>query len=285
MSGTRYLPPTYPPLLAAGVAIDSTFVPFELWAGESDLVTSQGRAGANMLQFTVIARDTLNGNVIVPWNPEALEGAPVDVAAGSYTFSGAPAVNDTVTIGGNVATWMAEPNPPFPIQPSAPMAQEQVYQNAGQLIIGAATEAGVDGALTTMTAAQASALNLTQYINFFQTSLGVNALVDEATGLIVTVSANDAGTAGNAITLAKSSAAIAVSGAALTGGSVDTARELSTGQAIGFLAQPAVNGGVAVYYTGGVPNHEVLVWPLGIDTVDQRKAAFDRTNITIGKLV
>jgi hypothetical protein len=116
---------TYPNLLAGGIVAENTFAPFELWAGESDLVTSQGTAGANLAQFTVVMRGT--GDKIVAF----------------------------------------------------------------------------DG----------------------------------------------------------------------------------TGKAIGFLAQAAVNNGPAVYYTGGVPNHKVLIWPAGVDTLDDRKAAFDRTNITISALL
>lgn len=121
---------SYPNMLAEGVTLENTFAPFELWAGESDLVTSQGTAGANLAQFTVIAR-----------NPA-----------------------------GKIVAWVP---------------------------------AGTD----------------------------------------------------------------------------------STAKAIGFLAQAAVNNGPAAYYTGGVPNHAVLVWPAGVTTLDARKAAFDGTNITISALL
>jgi hypothetical protein len=116
---------TYPNLLAGGITSESSFAPFELWAGEADLVTSQGTAAANLAQFTVVTRT-----------------------------------------GTTIAVW--------------------------------------DG---------------------------------------------------------------------------------TTGKPIGFMAQPAVLGGPAVYYTGGVPNHKVLIWPAGVDTLDKRKAAFDGTNITISALL
>lgn len=35
------------------------------------------------------------------------------------------------------------------------------------------------------------------------------------------------------------------------------------------------------YYTGGVFNHAALVWPVAADTLVERKAAFERTNIVI----
>jgi hypothetical protein len=117
---------TYPNTLAGGIDTDTVSAPFELWAGEADLVTSQGTAGANLAQFTVIMRD--GTNKIVAWD----------------------------------------------------------------------------------------------------------------------------GTAG---------------------------------KAIGFLAQPAVTNGPAVYYTGGVPNHKALIWPAGVATLDARKAAFDGSNITISAIL
>jgi hypothetical protein len=122
---------TYPNLLAGGINNENAFAPFELWAGESDLVTSQGTAGANLAQFTVVARGATGGQ-IVAWAPAATDSSKI---------------------------------------------------------------------------------------------------------------------------------------------------------AIGFLAQPAVLNGPAVYYTGGVPNHKALIWPVGVDTLDARKAAFDGTNITISALL
>jgi hypothetical protein len=55
---------TYPNLLAGGIVAESTFAPFELWAGEADLVTSQGTAGANLAQFTVVARAATGGKIV-----------------------------------------------------------------------------------------------------------------------------------------------------------------------------------------------------------------------------
>jgi hypothetical protein len=55
---------TYPNLLAGGIVNENAFAPFELWAGEADLVTSQGTAGANLAQFTVIARAATGGKIV-----------------------------------------------------------------------------------------------------------------------------------------------------------------------------------------------------------------------------
>ena len=116
----------YPDLLVRGPTVLDTFTPFELWAGESDLVTSQGTAGAALQQFQVIARDPQSQQLIV------------------WTGSGTP---------------------------------------------------------------------------------------------------------------------------------------------VGFTAQAAAAGGPVAYFTGGVPNHEVLVWPAAVSTLDQRKAAFDGSNITVGSIL
>jgi hypothetical protein len=55
---------TYPNLLAGGIVNENAFAPFELWAGEADLVTSQGTAGANLAQFTVVARAATGGKIV-----------------------------------------------------------------------------------------------------------------------------------------------------------------------------------------------------------------------------
>lgn len=59
----------------------------------------------------------------------------------------------------------------------------------------------------------------------------------------------------------------------------------STGKPIGFMAQAAAANGPAAYFTGGVPNHLALVWPPSVSTLDQRKAAFDGSNIVVGSIL
>lgn len=78
---------SYPNMLAEGVTLENTFAPFELWAGESDLVTSQGTAGANLAQFTVIARNP--AGKIVAWVPAA-----TDSTAKAIGFLAQAAVNN-----------------------------------------------------------------------------------------------------------------------------------------------------------------------------------------------
>lgn len=56
--------------------------------------------------------------------------------------------------------------------------------------------------------------------------------------------------------------------------------------AVGVTAQAATvaQGNVPVYESGHF-NHEALVWPAAWDTYAERKAAFARTTIKIGRLV
>ena len=63
----------YPPMLAGGVTLEGTFSPYELFAGESRIVTGQGTASATALpQFQVCARDgTFN---LVPWDGVTVAG-------------------------------------------------------------------------------------------------------------------------------------------------------------------------------------------------------------------
>jgi len=78
---------SYPNMLAEGVTLENTFAPFELWAGEADLVTSQGTAGANLAQFTVVARNP--AGKIVAWAP-----AGGDSTAKAIGFLAQAAVNN-----------------------------------------------------------------------------------------------------------------------------------------------------------------------------------------------
>lgn len=72
----------YPNLLASGVDLVSAYQPFQLFAGESDIVTDQATAAAAAIeQFRVVARDA-NGHLI-PWDGTTLsgQGAPMGIAA------------------------------------------------------------------------------------------------------------------------------------------------------------------------------------------------------------
>lgn len=94
-------PATYPNLLAKGVTGVSGFSPFELWAGESDIVTSQGTAAANIAQFQVLTMDS-NGH-FTPWlGFGGTEGTQ------TFTYSAVPANNDTLTVNGVSLTYVTD---------------------------------------------------------------------------------------------------------------------------------------------------------------------------------
>jgi hypothetical protein len=229
---------SYPNMLASGVDLENTFAPFELWAGESDIVTSQGTAAENIAQFTVVTYDAQAR--ITAW----LGGGG---AAGTQTvtFSTAvPANGDTVTINGQAITFKTTPTGTYDL--AIP----------GSLALAAST--------------------LRDLVNAHEDTF--NATATASSG-VVTLSAANLGEAGNAVTVAKSGTNIAVGGATLAGGTDQGAKP------IGFMAQAAVTGGPAVFYTGGVPNHAVLIWPASVSTLDARKAAFAGTNITISALL
>lgn len=66
-----------------------------------------------------------------------------------------------------------------------------------------------------------------------------------------------------------------------------------TAVAVGILAQPvdttaATGTGVATsvpFFIGGVFNPNALVWPVAADTLEERVAAFQNTNISIRRLL
>lgn len=75
----------YPDMLARGPTVLGTFTPFELWAGESDLVTSQGTASAALAQFQVIARDPATQKIIA-WDGST--GKPIGFMAQAAAADG-----------------------------------------------------------------------------------------------------------------------------------------------------------------------------------------------------
>jgi hypothetical protein len=128
---------------------------------------------------------TWNGsNFVVTSNTT---GAGV-VASGTATFSAIPAANDTITINGQVLTFVSTVTIP-----------------ATQVLIGATAAATAQNLLTLLNSSSIAALTALRY--------SVN-------GAVLTVSYPTVGTAGNSIAIAKSSTAITLSGATLAGGVV-----------------------------------------------------------------
>lgn len=151
----------------------------------------------------------INGSLtgaICKWTGEEFEitsstTGPGAQASGSITFSGNPAANDTVTVNGTLITFVA----------SSPIGS--------QVVIGLTAEDSFQNLLT-----------------FLQQSLDTNieqANYASVVDLVIAVTAKIAGTAGNSFTLAKSSSAITVSGADLSGGAQPSSVAFATSPASG----------------------------------------------------
>lgn len=121
-------------------------------------------------------------------------GAP---ATGSITLTGNPAANDTVTVGGTAVTFVSS-NP-----------------TGNQVLIGGS--------------AAATAVNLQAFLSA-STDANISKANYSLSGDVITVTYKTVGTGGNAFTLAKSSTAITVSGATLTGG--------ANASSVSFLSAP-----------------------------------------------
>ncbi len=166
-------------------------------------------------------------------------------AGGTLTMGGVPTAADTLTINGVVFT----------------------FKSSG---IAASTDILIGTAAATAQALKAG-------INTNTATTGVTAT---GSSTVLTLEAVAEGTEGNAVTLVKSGTYPALSGATLTGGG-----DASAGIAVGFTAQRITGGTTGPVYTGGSPNHETLVWPASVDTIQKRKAAFDRTGVHPCKLL
>lgn len=238
---------TYPDLLAKGVDDLGRFDPFDLMAGDGPIVDDQGQAadGVAIVQFQVVMRNA-DGRLV----PLTTVG---DYAVGSYVVGGQPTAADTITVNGVVLTFRAAPT------------------LADEIAIGAtATE---------------TAENIAARLNLEPERFGVTA---SSTGTTVNLVAEDVGTAGNSITIVEgvTSASFTVSGATLTG--ANAAEDVPSGDAVGVAMQPvdaATPGAWFPVRVGGIFNHEALVWPVGLATLEQRKRAFDGTMLGCRQLL
>jgi hypothetical protein len=238
---------TYPNLLASGITDEGRFDPFDLFSGSGPHNTTQYQAadGQAIRQFEVCTLSA--GGRLVPL---AQSG---DYATGTITVGGQPADGETTSINGSAIAFVdADPA-------------------AGECLIGADTTE--------------TATNLRAVINADPDTYGVTA---SGSGTTVTLTANTIGTAGNAITLAEAvtDADFTVSGATLSG--ANAAEDVPSGNAIAIAAQPvdaATPGNwVPVFISGGF-NHEALLWPAGMGTLAQRRAAFTGSPIYVQQLL
>lgn len=153
----------------------------------------------NKIQFSVqngSAQNTYMGNVVFPGMvPEQFNNIAGPTAAfGTVTFSANPANNDTLTIGGTAVTFVT------------------AGATGNQVNIGATLAQTVTSLLSLLLASVDA--------NLIKFTYGINAAQN-----VITITANQllntgafAGSAGNALTLAKVSSVITLSAATLTGG-------------------------------------------------------------------
>lgn len=89
--------------LASGLTVEGTFSPDQLYAGEADIVTTQGMLakGIAFLRYQVLERA---GGLLKPYDKEGR-------ASGALTFSGVGTAADTVTINGIAITLRAAADP------------------------------------------------------------------------------------------------------------------------------------------------------------------------------
>jgi hypothetical protein len=240
---------TYPPLLATGFTDQGRFDPFDLYGGESDIVTDQGEAatGQAIRQFEVLMRNA--DGKLVPWT-----SAGGGYATGLITVGGQPVAGETVTINGVAITFRAA-------------------------LTGTGVECLIGG--TTVITASNLANAITANRETFQATAS-------ALDTVVTLAAEDVGTAGNSVTLVEAvgAAGFTVSGATLAGGSA--AEDNPSLNAIGIAAQPldaAATNRWFPYFTGGIFNHQALVWPAGFMSLEERKRAFDGSNIGVRQVL
>lgn len=256
--------------LAGGLNLEGTFTPIQLWAGEPNGQTTQGtcakdhvfgkkNARGETYKFPVVA---LVGGLLVPWNPLADSDVPDAFASGTMTVANAvPVAGDKFTINGVDVTYAADPDP-----------------DDFEIAIGASvTEA---------------ATNLKDFINANRSEFGTPLLL-VATSAAGVVTLKAPGTAGNAITLAKTFATGAngsVSGATLSGGTDSDAEIGGARQPYGILPH-ALDTTAEGYddtvdtpvFISGHPNFEALDLPEGT-TYEEIKAAFAGTMINVQKL-
>lgn len=157
-----------------------------------------GKLG-NQIQFSIqngSAANTYMGIVVFPGMvPEQFNNVPGPVpATDTITFSANPAPADTVTIAGTAITFVAS---------GATGNQVNIAATLGNTVANLMT--------LLLTSVDANLIKVTQTINAAQTVITLTANQTISTGAF-------AGSAGNSLTLAKSSTAITIGGATFSGG-------------------------------------------------------------------
>ncbi len=239
---------TFPDTLVAFNNSRGAYTPPDLFAGEADIITDRAliRAGMHLAKHTVIAQDS--DGLLVQYDPQTR-------ASLALTFSGTGTANDTVTVNTTV----------FTLKAAAATAQEVT-------IGGTAAE---------------TATNLANVLNT-AANVALTGCYAVVSGAVVTVYYIAGGTAGNSIAVAESGTGASWAGGATALANGSTTRTSTYGKAIGVTLEPvaAVEESVnCPYYSGGIFNHEALVWPAADDTLAERRAAFNGSNINVASLL
>lgn len=256
--------------LASGVSTIGTFSPIELYAGEPNGQTTQGRAASGYTFGQVNARGetykfplvALVGGFLVPWDPTADSDVPNAMATGTLTIANAvPVAGDKFTINGVDVIFRAAADP-----------------DLMEVTIGATVNA--------------TATALKNFINAHRADFGVTGEVTASVSAGV-VTVRSPGVAGNAVTLAKTFATGAngaVSGATLSGGTDSDAEIGGVTKPYGVLPHAldttATGYNAAVdtpVFISGHFNFDALDLPDGT-TLAELKAACAGTMINIQNL-
>jgi hypothetical protein len=224
------------------------YTPPNLFAGEADIITDRAQVhpGMHLAKHTVVAQDA-NG-YLTKYDPQTR-------ASLLLTFGGTGTANDTVTINGVVFTLVAS------------------AATATQVTIGASAAATAENFAAVMN----SAANVA--------ATGCYGVLSGATVNVVYIAG---GTAGNSIAVAEAGTGTSFAGGATALANGATTRTTTYGKAIGITLEPvaAVDAPVdCPYYSGGIFNHEELVWPAADDTLAERRAAFNGSNINVASLL
>lgn len=254
---------TYPPLLAKGVDNLGRFDQFDLFGGEGEIITDNAQAadGQAILQFQVLTLD-VNGR-LVPY-----DASEFGYASGGYTLTGQPVAGETVTINGVVITARASGATGAEFNIGATFADTAA--NLAALINGTPD----------------SADPYTSMPVYGTAPLAGTGVTANAVGGVVTLHAVAPGTAGNAITTTETLTNATAAAATLTGGAAES--DVQPKMAVGIAAQsaPATTPGTFLpFFSGGVFNHQALVWPDAIATLAQRRRVFAGTDIGVRQLL
>ncbi len=239
---------TFPDTLVEFTGDRGTYTPPNLFAGEADIITDRAtaKAGMHLAKHTVVAQDSAGD--LVSWDPATR-------ASLLLTFSGTGTANDTVTINGRVFTLVAS------------------AATATQVTIGAS--------------AAATAANFAAVMNS-AANVAATGCYGVLSGATVDVIYLVGGTGGNSIVVGESGTGASFAGGATALANGSATQTTTYGKAIGITLEPvaAVDEDVnCPYYSGGIFNHEALVWPAAVSTLAARRAAFNGTNINVASLL